>query len=182
MSEKYKRYEDATLARIFKNHLRGIVPEDELEGMKFYKRPDIPTITFKRGMVKHSMTDFRLLHPLAKEAFVVCVNEMLGGEISECCIRFAETVNEDTINIVADILMGFKFTADKGGKNGYMTSICAVVGFRADVNEDGSTEVTFHLDRHFAKWASVYGSEHGHEKIALVDLCLYIADKFHNEM
>ena len=75
---------------------------------------------------------------------------------------------------------------------GIAKELCALCGvpfkadsytyFAADVNEDGSTEVTFHLDRHFAKWASVYGSEHGHEKIALVDLCLYIADKFHNEM
>lgn len=168
MGEKYMRQE------VDPGPLSYLLPE----GGKMYKRPDIPKVQFKKDKINYSMTDFRLLHPLGLEAFKICLGAMIGiQDATECRIAIGTDMDDDTIDIIIDIVTGFEYEARKGGRNGFYCCSSPVTGSEVEESEDGNKVLVFKFYEQFSK--SVYEYSHMHKggKITLAEIIMYAAQR-----
>lgn len=153
------------------------------DGAKFYVRPEMPKIEFKRDGIKYKMSDFRLLHPLGVDAFKICLGAMLNNpDASGCRIECAEALDEETMDVIKDIVMGFSFEAEKGGKHGFMVGSCVVGGVHEEETENGNQVLVFHFSDNFGKYAYEYNQAHKGETIRLEDLVVYAVGRIREEL
>ena len=89
------------------------------EGAMMYRRPELPKYEFKANKVKYTVSDLRLLHPKGVEAFESILKIVANTPDCKEVSFDVSDLDEDTINIVTDILMGITYAAAKGGKNGF---------------------------------------------------------------
>lgn len=156
----------------------GLLPD----GAKLYRRPQMPVVEFKHGGIKYSVTDFRLLHPYGVQAFEMCLNEMIKTpDAKECRIETTTEVDEDTVQKISDILLGFGFTAKKGGKKGFEIGSC-VIGSISTTREGDKTVIIAHFADDFAKHVYEYGRLHPGEEITLSELVIYSVEEKHKDL
>lgn len=152
---------------------RDIIPDDVV----MYMRPEMPSVEFKRKGVKYSMTDLRLLHPLGVEAFELCLNTMLNNpEIRECSIQ-CNDLDDNTIKIITDIVMGFQCTAKKGGKHGFFTGATPIYKTVCEKSENGNPiKMAFHITDSFARCVYKYRQSCKDTPINLCDIVASVCD------
>jgi len=172
MAEKYKRHEvDA-----------GVFAEMLPEGAKLYERHKTPLLEFRQNRIKYKMTDFQLLHPLGVEAFRMCLGEMMSDpDAEECRIEVSEGVDDDTVEIIIDIVMGFEYQAEKGGKNGFYIGSCVIPSMRCE-EQDGKKTLVFKFNGEFSRCAYDYAHMHAGENITLAGLVIYAVEAHMKDM
>lgn len=153
-------------------HFMGIFPE----GSKFYRIPELPKIKFKANKVQYSITDVRLLNENAVYTFLNILNTVANEpDTEEVTFKIEDDTNEDTVEIITDILMGISYTAKKGGKHGFESSSrFLVTGVERHEAEDYKT-ITFKLIKDHAQAIYEYAQEH--EQPNLYELVIAIEEK-----
>lgn len=89
------------------------------KGSELYMSPKLPKIEFKKSGIKYAVTDLRLLNQVAIRVFETILDTVIDTPNCREISFNAENVDEDTIHIITDILMGMEYSAKKGGKNGF---------------------------------------------------------------
>ena len=153
-------------------HFMDIFPE----GSKFYRIPELPKIKFKANKVQYSITDVRLLNENAVCTFLNILNTVANEPgTEEVTFKIGDDTNEDTVEIITDILMGISYTAKKGGKHGFESSSSFLVtGVDRHEAEDYKT-ITFKLIKDHAQAIYEYAQEH--EQPNLYELVIAIEEK-----
>jgi hypothetical protein len=153
-------------------HFMDIFPE----GSKFYRIPELPKIKFKANKVQYSITDVRLLNENAVCTFLNILNTVANEpDTEEVTFKIEDDTNEDTVEIITDILMGISYTAKKGGKHGFESSSSFLVaGVKRHETEDYKT-ITFKLIKDHAQAIYEYAQEH--EQPNLYELVIAVEDK-----
>lgn len=153
-------------------HFMDIFPE----GSKFYRIPELPKIKFKANKVQYSITDVRLLNENAVYTFLNIINTVANEpDTEEVTFKIEDDTNEDTVEIITDILMGISYTAKKGGKHGFESSSSFLVtGVERHEAEDYKT-ITFKLIKDHAQAIYEYAQEH--EQPNLYELVIAIEEK-----
>ena len=153
-------------------HFMDIFPE----GSKFYRIPELPKIKFKANKVQYSITDVRLLNENAVCTFLNILNTVANEpDTEEVTFKIEDDTNEDTVEIITDILMGISYTAKKGGKHGFESSSSFLVtGVDRHEAEDYKT-ITFKLIKDHAQAIYEYAQEH--EQLNLYELVIAIEEK-----
>lgn len=162
----------------------GVFADMMPDGAKLYRRPEVPMFSFKKDGVKYNVTDFRLLNPLGVRAFEICLNVMLNDpNASECRIECKGDLDDDTIEIVKDIVLGFQYKAEKGGKNGFKLESCGgFAGVTTEIPEEGNKILAFHLGGNFRRYAFEYREHHSGETVKLLDLVVYAVGRDIDEL
>lgn len=162
----------------------GVFADMMPDGAKLYQRPEMPMFRFNKDGVRYSVTDFRLLNPIGVRAFEICLNVMLNDQnASECRIECSGDLGDDTIEIVKDIVLGFQYRAEKGGKNGFKLESCGgIAGVTTEIPEGGNKILAFHLGGNFRRYAFEYRQSHSDEAVKLLDLVMYAVVRDINEL
>lgn len=146
-------------------------PFDSMEGWTFYQRPELPKFEFRANKVKYTFTDLRLLNPAGISAFEAILQTVANTPNCEEVSFNIKGLDEDTINITTDIVLGISYTAKKGGKNGFKFDGPFLV-FEASRDED---MITYHLIKDNA--AIIYEYAQTNPKPTLLELVIAVADE-----
>lgn len=151
----------------------GILPD----GCKVYRTPELPTISFVKGGVTYSVTDMRFLNERAVDA----VEKILAMACSDPDLKevsFDVTgIEEDTIDLISDIICAIKVHAHKGGKNGYDFDAWMIAVDEHHVHEEeGHTILTFRLGGSCAKAMYKYAHKQESTDISYYDLAAAVAN------
>ena len=159
----------------------GVFADYLPEGAKMYQKPDMPTFKFKRDGVTYTLTDPRLLNPAGIEMLNYCLCAMvLDPDAKECRILAQAAVDNDTVLIAEDIVMGFRYKAEKKGKNGWSINSGIVEGFRTEYKKNGDRILVFQFFGDFGRYAYEYAQINDiSEGINLPDLIVYVANREH---
>jgi hypothetical protein len=142
------------------------------EGAMIYQKPELPKYEFKANKVKYTVSDLRLLHPSGVGAFESILKVVANTPDCKEISFDVSYLDEDTINIVTDILMGITYTAKKGGKNGFEQSgIFLITGVEREENI-----MTCHFIREHAKAIYMYAHENQKKQINIQDLVILLAE------
>lgn len=105
------------------------------EGAMMYRGPELPKYEFKANKVNYTVSDLRLLHPSGIKAFESILKVVANTPDCKEVSFDVSDMDEDTINIVTDILLGITYHAAKGGKNGFeMGGNFLIIGARREEN------------------------------------------------
>jgi hypothetical protein len=125
--------------------------------------PELPMREYKSDGIKCKVTDLRLLHPTGVEAVKIIFNTMMNEpDVEEVNIGLPDSMDEDTIEIMSDIVMGVRWRASKGGKHGFEMGGCIVYSRSTIETVDGKRSVSFRVDR--ADSAALYDFTHSSTK------------------
>lgn len=140
------------------------------EGAQLYKLPELPMVEFKKDGTKYKVTDTRLLNETGVEAIKRCILHMLNGGADVCAVELGKTIDDEYLNMIIDIVMGFRWESSKGGKNRFYTSglLCL---HTENLEKDGKRYIEFHLDPDFVEVCHEYK---GNEEISLFDLIVAV--------
>lgn len=82
--------------------------------------PELPKVEFKMKNIKYSVTDIRLLDKTAVSCLYIILEKCLEErDVVQVPIVFPDKIDDETRRIISDILLGIKWKATKGGKNGF---------------------------------------------------------------
>lgn len=113
------------------------------EGAELYIASVLPTIEYKMNGVDYEIADLTLLHQGGKDAFLAILDRAANDENIEEVIFSTEGVEDEDIEIITDIVMGFTYKAEKKGRNGWtMQGKYLVMGC-----ERTDDTITFKLDK-----------------------------------
>lgn len=145
------------------------------EGAKLYMRPELPTVKFKHEKVTYTVTDVRLLNESAVQTFAEMLSCVIADEsISDkITLLIPVGVDESTVDIITDIIMGISFSASKGGKNGFYTS----GAFLATGYDRSGQKLNVHLIPDNVLAIRDYYNTVKPEKLSLFDLVIAVAKK-----
>ena len=150
------------------------------DGGKIYMRPDLPKIEVKRGKTKYTITDLRLLHPIGVETLKQIVTIVANEPTDE--VRFLIPIEQDdeTIDIVADIVTGFSVDAKRRG--GKYSGGRIVSGTTVEHCENGGRTITFHVVKEFAEDVYEAAQNNNSKSLDFYGLVMDYTDKQFDEM
>ena len=150
------------------------------EGTKIHMMPKLPTIELKRGKAKYDISDVRLLHPAGVQTLLEIIN--IVAETQDTRISFAVPldVDEETIDVVADIVMGYSVNAHY--RDGDYESGCIVTGCDRAEHENGGRGITFHVVKDFAEFIHARAEKREGQTLNLVELMMDYADEQYENM
>ena len=143
------------------------------DSARLIQTPDLPVLKFEANKVKYEVTDLRLLHPTAVNAFERILDEVVSTPDCESVTFDASGVSDDVLNIVDDILIGMSFKAEKRGRNGFIHSGRFLVESMHRVRSTATDAVitrTYDLIKENANIIHEYAK--GHEKLSLVGMTI----------
>ena len=148
------------------------------DGAHLVQTPDLPMLKFEANKVKYEVTDLRLLHPAAVDAFERILYEVVSTPDCESVEFDTSGVSDDVLNIIDDILIGMSFKAKKSGRNGFYQSGRFLVESMHRVRSTATDAVmscTYNLIKDHARWIHEYAK--GREKLSLVEMTIELVDK-----
>lgn len=138
---KYERVE------INAGTLTDILPD----GLKVYKRPELPKIEFKANKVTYKATDLRCLNETAVNCFIQILTEVCNNPDCRSVGFDVSEVEQDKIDLIGDIVTGIDYSYHKGGRNGYSGSSCFLTsGTEYHETDEGAT-LTFTIIQDHAR-------------------------------
>ena len=123
----------------------------------------LPKVEFEVGGNKYKMTDVRLLHPYGVEVIKKCINTMLIEPDARECKFIAHELDDETIEIIKDIALGFGYDGkikSKDKRTSRFIGSCIITGVITKDLENGNKELTFRFNYDFAKYACEYHQTH----------------------
>lgn len=148
------------------------------EGAVMYQKPEMPTIKFKRDGVTYTMTDLRLLNPAGIQALTYCLTAMANDpDEKECRILAKADTDDDTIHITQDIVMGFSFSAEKKGKNGFYMGSCFFCSCEVEHQSNGDRILVFKFLGDFGRYVYDFAKNNNTRNLILSDLIVYALNR-----
>ena len=149
------------------------------EGAKLYKRPALPEIELKKGNVRITVSDVRLLHPSGVAALEETINQMANiQDLEEVRFDIPDDMDDDTLNIIIDIVSGYSFSAKY--RNGDFEGGCLVTGSEVMRTSEGGGKLTFHAFREFARFVYQYAQDH--RNVDLISIIFLFVERHRAEI
>lgn len=146
------------------------------ENLKIRYQPELPKIKIKRGKATYTITDLRLLHPLGKEALISIFNGIISCEEYELSFVVPVDVDDETLEIVNDIVMGF--SCDVKRRYSSFEGFRLVSGCTTETNKTtGGRIVTYSVTPDFANFIRSYHQDNGNGTINLLTVVMDFADE-----
>lgn len=145
------------------------------EGAKMHAKLNLPVLKFKRNKVEYTVTDLRPLNEKAISVFEMMLEAIAEDpEIRE--ITFDATgVEENTIDLIEDIITAMEVTARKKGKNGYEISGYLIASGTRGEEQQGKRTVTYELIADNVKPIYEIVKEKGH--VSMPEIAVAVADR-----
>lgn len=148
--------------------------------------PELPKIQLKRKKTIYTVPDIRLLHPFGwmMLEYIVekCVSfkSVISGNEETVSYSFPDDIDNETIEIVNDIVMGFSINAEY--KDGSFTGAALICGFGVETDANGKKIVTYHVDKRIADFLRAKVKTSNASTINLITVCMDFADERYKEM
>lgn len=124
-----------------------------LTNAQFSRLPELPMLEYKAGKWKIKVTDMRCLNETAVDTFEKCLTTAATENGATEAVFDIGDIDENTLNLVADICMAAKYEARK---RGYYVGGCFIIGCE---RPDG--KIAFQLNPKMAKAAYNYVQQKG---------------------
>ena len=153
------------------------------EGVTFWKRPELPKIELKKGRTTYKITDLRCLNELAVDTLMDVLRVVCGTPNCEEVSYDVTNVEEDKVNLIADILSSVEWQYKKRGLNAM--GLFLVTGSKGTTTKDGKKIITFLLEKENAEAIYNYAQAHKEQKNGVfnfVDLVFAVIDESEKRM
>ena len=98
----------------------GLLTDLLPDKVKFYMRPELPTVKYEKSGVHYEITSLDLLRQDAVEIFNDLVNAVAGdSDLTEYTVSVGPDIPEKDLESITDIVSGFTYKASRRGKNGW---------------------------------------------------------------
>ena len=116
-----------------------VLPTIEELGAQLYMHPELPMVEFMKGKVKYTVTDIRLLNQVGINVLDTIIS-YIADDPDDTEITFrTDGVEENSIDVVRDIVMGIRYKIEKKGRNGFSGD----GNFLVSAMIRGENEITF---------------------------------------
>ena len=136
------------------------------EGSSFFQTPKLPTIEFKAGKVKYTVTDLRVLNETAVDCFLKILNEAMNTPNCTSVSFNVTGMPKTTIDLVEDIVSAIKIEASKKGRKSFSFSGSFLTrGTSMYTTKNGEKILEFKLIEDDAKAVYEYAHENEHPSV-----------------
>lgn len=143
--------------------------------------PDLPMYQFKVKGIKYSATNLKYLNEVAVNTFLMIVKAVAAEPREEITFQLQEGVADDLLDVVNEILMSIRYSAKKGGKNGFSSDSTFLV-HGCEYNESGDKRtMTYKLIKDHAKIIHDYAEKNG-DPLHFYSLVVAVEQKSREEM
>jgi len=147
---KYKRQEicDPCLSALFGN-----------SGVKFFRRPDLPKVKFKKGRRVYTVTDLRCLNEQAVNVLIDILVHCANTQGCESVSYHVEDIEKYELDLISDIVTAVEF--EYRDKDRWSQSVFLASGTRKTEKANGEVILTFELIKEHADIIYNYALKHG---------------------
>ena len=144
------------------------------EGVKLWRKPELPKIEFKNGKKKYKVTDIRYLNESAVDTFLEILRKACVVPKLKHITFTATGIDENKLNLIIDIVSSIDC---EGKSRGYwFKTAFLVTGSKVTTKENGEKFVTFNLEEEDAEIIYNYAQKHG-SPVNYLDLVIALIDE-----
>lgn len=144
------------------------------EGVKLWRKPELPKIEFKNGKKKYKVTDIRYLNEAAVNVFLEILRAACNTPKLKHITFAAKGIDENQLDLITDIVSSVDCECKSGGC--WFETAFLVTGSKVTTKENGEKFVTFNLEEEYAEIIYNYAQKHG-SPVNYIDLVIALVDE-----